>query len=69
MYTFAPLLVKLCWKSSDSSATSVHLCRAPRVIDLCENECEVWVPKDVYLEEMERNLEVPASTREEALFH
>lgn len=33
--------LKLCLKSSDSSATSVHLCRAPRVIDLCENECEV----------------------------
>ncbi|KAM7242741.1 hypothetical protein CapIbe_007212 [Capra ibex] len=50
MYTVAPLLVKLCWKSPDSSATSVHFCRAPRVIDLCENECEVWLPKGVYLE-------------------
>ena len=50
MYTFAPLLVKLCWKSPYSYANSVHLCRAPRVIDLCKNECEVWVPKGVYLE-------------------
>ena len=47
--------VKFRWKFLDSSANSVHLCRAPRNIDLCENEsghpkwCSLSVASVVYM--------------------